>query len=260
MQDGDPRLEPFPATQWTVVDLAAESGLHRTAALTELVRRYREPLRSHLIRVRCLEPDQADDFLQGFLTSQVIERGLIRRADRSKGRFRTFILMALNRYVSNQLRQAKAQKRGHGRVSSFNEEMGVAGHEPPPAHMFDVVWARQVLNDAIQRMISDCSLVSRPDLWGVFHARVLRPAFEGIEPLPYGELVRQFDLRSPSQASNTLITAKRMFQRSLRAVIAEYEPDQSAIDRELMELRQILSRPTSGTTARALAQETPPKR
>lgn len=236
-------LEPFPATEWTLVARAGESGHPRRPALAELVRRYQEPLRSHLICIRRIDPNEAADLLQGFLTSQVVERGLIRRAERSKGRFRTFILMALDRFVKNRFREARAAKRAPDRAATLDEHADFAHPGAAPADSFDAAWARQVLNDAIARMQRDCAMTGRPDLWGVFEARILRPAFERVEPLPYSELVRQFNLGSPSQASNVLITAKRMFQRCLTAVIAEYEPDAAAIEREILELRDIVSRP-----------------
>jgi hypothetical protein len=236
-------LEPFPATEWTLVARAGESGRPHPAALAELVRRYQEPLLSHLVCIRRINPDQAADLLQGFLTSQVVERGLIRRAERAKGRFRTFVLLALDRYVKNRFREARAAKRAPDRAATLDEHADFAHRGAAPGDLFDAAWARQVLNDAIGRMQRDCSLTGRPDLWGVFEARIVRPAFERVEPLAYSELVRQFNLGSPSQASNVLITAKRMFQRCLTAVIAEYEPDAAAIDREILELREILSRP-----------------
>lgn len=236
-------LEPFPATEWTLVARAGEGGRPRGAALAELVRRYHEPLRSHLIWIRRINPDHAADLLQGFLTSQVVERGLVRRAERSKGRFRTFILLALDRYVKNRFREARAAKRAPDRAAALDERADFAHCGPAPVDPFDAAWARQVLNEAIQCMQRECSLSERPDVWGVFEARIMRPAFERAKPLSYNELVRQFNLSSPSQASNVLITAKRMFQRCLSAVIAEYEPDAAAIEREVLELREILSRP-----------------
>jgi hypothetical protein len=54
--------------------------------------------------------------------------------------------------------------------------------------------------------------------------------------------VEKFGFRSPTEASNALVTAKRMFVRALRAVVAEYARDENGIDREIEELRAILSR------------------
>src|SRR4051794_40728709 len=92
-------LEPFPSTHWTLVGHAGKSsGELKRQALGTLLTRYMGPLRSHLVQRQRLARDRADDYLQGFLVSQVMERDLIARAEQEKGRFRSFLLIALDRY------------------------------------------------------------------------------------------------------------------------------------------------------------------
>lgn len=43
------------------------------------------------------------------------------------------------------------------------------------------------------------------------------------------------------QASNALTTVKRMFERTFRAVVQEYAGDERDVDREIAELRKILT-------------------
>ena len=86
------------------------------------------------------------------------------------------------------------------------------------------------------------SVANVADVWGVFECRLLAPMLDGAEPMPYEALVERFALRSPAQASNVLITGKRMFERALRAVVGEYAADEAEVDEEIAELRQILSR------------------
>ena len=111
---------------------------------------------------------------------------------------------------------------------------------------FDIAWARQVLARAIDQMRAECVRSDRADLWGVFECRILGPLLDGTEPLEYQALVERFGLASPAQASNVLMTGKRMFARSLRSVVAEYERDESEIDAEIADLRKILSRAGAG--------------
>ena len=66
---------------------------------------------------------------------------------------------------------------------------------------------------------------------------VLDPALDGSEPEPYDRLIKRFGFASPAVASNALVTAKRMFERNLRAVVGEYAGDNSDVDREIAELR-----------------------
>ena len=78
-------------------------------------------------------------------------------------------------------------------------------------------------------------------MWGVFECRVAEPTLQGSPPADYAELVRRFHLQSPSQASNVLMTGKRMYARALRAVVGEYAEDRQEIESEIEELRQILA-------------------
>jgi hypothetical protein len=90
-------------------------------------------------------------------------------------------------------------------------------------------------------MESQCQASARPDIWGVFAARLLEPIFEEAKPAAYEELVSRFGFQSPGQAANVLITAKRMFARFLRSVVGEYVAAESEIEAELNELQAILA-------------------
>ena len=56
------------------------------------------------------------------------------------------------------------------------------------------------------------------------------------------------DCASPSQATNTLVTANRMFVRVLRAVVRDYVASDEEVDEEIVELRRILA--ASGASAK----------
>jgi DNA-directed RNA polymerase specialized sigma24 family protein len=235
-------LHPFPSTHWTLVARAGgDSDEARHAALAELLGRYMPPLRSHLIAAMRLSPDHADDMLQGFLSGPVLEKDLLGRAHEDKGRFRNFLLVALGRYVINQFRDAQAQKRAPEQAQSLETLAEPASPAPAPEETFDLPWARHVLQEALDRMKRHCQTLGRPELWRIFDSRVLRPSLDGTQPPSYTQLMCQVPFDSPSQASNALITAKRMFIRSLRSVIAEYEPDEQQIDAEIADLRRIIS-------------------
>src|SRR3954452_18501690 len=103
----DPYASPFPSTQWSVVGRAG-SGANddaRRRALATLLARYLPALRSYLRAKHRVDPDRADDLVQGFLTDKVLEQDLIRQADRGRGRFRTFLLTALDNYVTSHVRR-----------------------------------------------------------------------------------------------------------------------------------------------------------
>jgi RNA polymerase sigma-70 factor (ECF subfamily) len=237
---------PFPLTRWSLVGRAAGSDgqVRLRAALEELVNRYLPALRAHLILTRRLSPDDADELLQSFVASKVLEQNLFGRADQAQGKFRTFLLAALGNFVIDHVRAAQAKKRSVGKETMQLDEQRsevIDARVEQPSTAFDVAWARQVLDRAQALMRQQCDAEQRPDVWGVFQARVLSPALDGAEPAAYDALVRQFKLASPDQASNVLVTGKRMFTRCLREAVSEYVDD-AEIDQELRELKAIVAR------------------
>ncbi|QDU72565.1 hypothetical protein [Mucisphaera calidilacus] len=234
----------FPATQWTLIGEASGAGDRAREALNSLLANYLPALRSHLIFRKRFRSDEADELLQGFIADKVIERNLLSKADQARGKFRTLLLTALNNYVISVKRAEKAAKRQPGgSLRSIDDEGAEHLGAVEDAHVrtFEVEWARLVLNQTVERVREQCDSSQRPELWGILEMRILRPTLEGSEPTDYDTLVKQFQFKSPMQASNALITAKRMFVRQLREVISAYAQSEDEIDREIEELRDLLS-------------------
>jgi hypothetical protein len=211
-------------------------------ALGELLARYLAPLRAHLVLHKRLPPELADDLLQSFVSDRVLEQELVRSAVREKGRFRTFLLVALDRFVSNHFRDSNRKCRSPGPSASLEDAAAAADSSPGPSEEFDLAWAREVILQAAQQMRDSCLASGRSDLWRIFEARVLGPTLHGAQPQSYEELAAQFALPSAHAASNLMITGKRMFARSLRGVVGEYIADESDVEQEIADLRSILSR------------------
>jgi DNA-directed RNA polymerase specialized sigma24 family protein len=239
--------DAFPMTPWSLVARAATDGTEGAAAtmreaLGTLLQRYLPALRAHLILHRRIAPDLADDLLQSFVSRKVLEQRLIARSDRTRGRFRSFLLKALDHYVIDQLRQQKSRGGAPSQLDEMQElDLADDDAEAQPSQAFDRAWAKEVVAEAVRRMRAECQRTSRPDVWGVFEHRVLAPSLHGAEPLPYEQLVKTYALDSPAQASNVLMTAKRTFARMLRGVIAESAEDDAEIEQDLRDLKQILA-------------------
>ena len=76
-----PGRRVFQTTVWT--DVFRAQG--KAAALGTLLERYRRPLLAHLIRVKRMPADQAEDLVQGLFADQFIERNLIEKVNSGKG-------------------------------------------------------------------------------------------------------------------------------------------------------------------------------
>jgi RNA polymerase sigma-70 factor (ECF subfamily) len=242
--DAQEDFRDLPPTDWSLVAQAGlpdeQTGLE---SLNELVSRYRPALKAHLVLKKNFPPAQADDLIQGFLSAKVLEGGLVSHADPKRGKFRTILLTALDRYVISEIRRDGAKKRSpeQGFVSLDDYSVQFVTDEAP-SDPFDVAWAHEIIREALGRVKAECTASGRTAYWSVFDCRVVAPILDGVEPLPYEHVVVRFGFKSPTEASNALVTAKRMFVRALRSVVAEYATDEAGINGEIEELRAILSR------------------
>src|SRR5262245_22829494 len=148
----------FPATRWSQVMLAGEglsTGAHR--ALEQLCQAYWQPIYGFLRR-KGLAPHDAEDLTQQFFF-RLLQRNSIANADRSKGRFRSFLLGALNYFLTDELRKTSAQKRGGALMpfaADFSEAEARYLQEPDPdltpEQMYDRRWAASLLQQAFDSL------------------------------------------------------------------------------------------------------------
>ena len=234
----------FPTTHWSQVALAADLDPRvKREALGCLLREYLPAFEAHLRHVLRQPADRADDLLQGFVCDQVVAADLLADADRGRGRFRTFLLTALDRYVARVWRTETAGKRAPaGGIASVDDCSNLKSAALPASDAFDLAWARQVVTRALEQMRVECQQSGREQLWELFRCRTVAPLFDGTAAPRYQELVRRFGFESPSQASNALVTAKRMFARVLRSIVGEYSSGREEIERELTDLLDVFAK------------------
>jgi RNA polymerase sigma-70 factor (ECF subfamily) len=227
-------INPFPPTHWSLVERAAQTDPDgRRKALDALLRLYLPALRAHLRIARRLSSSDADDLLQGFVADKVVESGLVGRADVAKGRFRSFLLVALDRYIVSQRRHDRAAKRGGNSAASHPVDLAnAAAPNGEPSDAFDTAWAREIVAEAKRRMESACCGHGRADVWTVFTQHIATLPVKN----PTGAA------RHSKKESNLLVTAKRAFRRAVRSVIADYVRDEHEIDDEIRDLKRALAR------------------
>ena len=241
------RFAPFPTTRWSLVGRAALPGsANGPLALGELCQIYLPALRAHLVGPMRVEENRADDLLQGFLTDKVIEQNVLAAADPKRGKFRTFLLTALERFAIDAHRHETARKRAPAsKMLDVDDHAERVVEHVDPSEAFDRAWATTVLGEVMRRMRAEAEATERPHLWGIFEARMLLPITDGTPPPSHEDLAKQWSLDSPTQSANALGSAKRLFTRTFRAVVAEYAADESEVDSEIRELWEIFARPTT---------------
>ncbi len=240
----DDGFQLFPTTHWSLVMRAgADPSVAQRDALGDLLRRYEGAFRTFVMTRHRLPRERAEDLVQGFILSRVLERNLLARADAGRGKFRNFVMTALERYAVDQFREAAALKRAGDRagvdVQAYQDALpGPADGDPAAA--FDASWASAAVRQSVERMRA-ATEVTRPDLWGVFSDRLLGPAFDGAEPTAYADLIARLGFADEAKAASGLQTAKRIFARILRGVVAEYALTADDVDQEIDDLKAALA-------------------
>jgi DNA-directed RNA polymerase specialized sigma24 family protein len=154
----------FPATEWTKVLHATLGDAAGRAALESLYERYLDPLKAF---IRWQGSHDVDDAAQEFFL-YLMESGVLHRADRNRGRFRTFLLTVLRRWLRDVRRGAAAQKRGGGTPAlSIDDAPEIAGLEDEGAAAFDREWAVSVMEGALSRVAEEVRIQRGPEAWEV---------------------------------------------------------------------------------------------
>ncbi len=235
-----PHTSLFPRTDWAELGRAAVA---ETESLDRLIRRYWQPLRIFLLATFPGLKDQADLLLQDFAEDKMLQEGWLRRADQNRGRFRDFLKTSLRHFVLDRLNRAEVKNP----PVSLDDLVLELPQPDAPSEAFDLAWARAVLAETLQRMEQDCRRPGddqprRGYIWELFRLRLLEPIFNDAEVPAYDELITRFDLKSPTDASNTLLSAKRIFKAHLGRVIKEYAGQDAAAAAEIQSLEAFLVR------------------
>jgi hypothetical protein len=214
----------------------------RVGALDAIVEIYRPVLVQFLVSRLRMPVERAEDFTQAFLVEKLLHQNVVPQASAGKGRFRSFILKVFTNFVKSRLREEQAVKRRHDSPDAvrLDDLPEFLSNTPLMSEVFDTLWARQLLARTIERVQAECLEKRREDLWQVLEDRVIGPAIDNTPSMPYDQFVARFGLRSPSEASNLLITAKRMFVRVLRETVRETVADAREVEPEIRELKRVL--------------------
>lgn len=148
----------FLTTHWSVVLAAGrDDSIQGRIALERLCENYWYPLYAFVRRLGH-SPHDAEDLVQSFF-STCIEKNYFGAVEQGRGRFRTFLLVALKRFLANEWDKAHAQKRGGTHIvislDSFTAEQRYA-LEPVDSlsadKLYDRRWALTLLDRVVARL------------------------------------------------------------------------------------------------------------
>jgi RNA polymerase sigma factor (sigma-70 family) len=218
----------FPATRVSLLaGIASASASERHRALERIVQAYWKPVYKYVRLKWKRSHDDAKDLTQGFFAAAA-EKEYLAAFDSSKGRFRTFLRVCVDRFVSKTASAEKAVKRGGAVIAldfeSAEHELAGAGGIDDVERWFEREWARSIFDGAIL------------ELRGRAHeplAKTRLAVFEGydlVDPAErpsYAALAQQLGIK-PTDVTNHLAAVRR----ELRVLVLETLRELTASDEE----------------------------
>lgn len=241
-----PGRSSFQTTHWSVIQAAkTDDHTRRQTVVGNLMTTYWKPVYCYL-RKKGYSSETAKDLTQGFFCEIIFGRGLVHKADRTKGRFRTFLLTALDRYtVSVRRRQTRRKAMPKGGIVELAPDELVDVQVPQaagtPEQAFDFQWAADVLDAVLSEVREEYCSTERTAFWELFHLRVLAPIYENAESPPMAEICARLGIDNEAKASNMIVTVKRRFRAVLKRRVRDLVSSDVEAEEELNDIFRILS-------------------
>ena len=231
----------FLTTHWSLFEDVNQSEDDRARALIgSLLKRYWKPVYCYLRR-RGFDNEDAKDLTQGFFHQVVLGRQLIRKADRSKGRFRNFLLTALNRYLLS----VKHVEKAHKRIPK-DKLVPLEGIDPnnvprispelTPEDSFHYAWISSLLERVLEEVEAQCYNDGKMVHWQIFRDRVLQPILDNTDPPSMTMTCQHYGIEDGITISNMTVTVKRRLQKVLRRHLRDLVTSEEEIEEEFQDV------------------------
>jgi len=240
-------LGSFQATHWTAIERAGSGNdMCNLNLVNDLLRAYWKPVYCYL-RHKGHNNERAKDLTQGFFQEVVLGRKLIQQADRRKGRFRTLLLRALDRYLVSIHRKETARKRiPQDKLISLEgdnfPELPKAINNLTSDDIFHYTWVCELLDRLLEEVEIECLHRGMSMHWNLFRDRVLNPIITRTEPPRLEELCHKYGIASTVKASSMIFSVKRRFRYAMKRLMRKSVASEVQIDEEMQELIKFLAK------------------
>ncbi len=207
--------------------------------MAELCQTYWFPLYA-FVRRKGNSPQDAEDLTQGFF-ARLLQLDSLSTVRRERGRFRAFLLAAMNHYLADEWGWASAQKRDIRKTVSLDIHAAETRYANEPAdhaspeRLFERQWALTLLETVLQLLCREYAAAGKQAL---FQALRFTITCDGKE-----SYVDQ-GARVGLTAEAARVAAHRLRQRYrqlLREEIAHTVAKEAEVEEELRHLRRILA-------------------
>jgi RNA polymerase sigma factor (sigma-70 family) len=228
----------FVTTRWTIVLTAGRTDTAQAqAALEKLCQTYWYPLYAY-VRRQGHSPEDAQDLTQEFF-ARLIAKNYLGDVDRSKGKFRSFLLASLKHFLANEWDKSRAQKRGGGQtIVSLDAE---TRYRLEPADVvsadkvFERRWALTLLDEVLKRLRDEYAADGKTKLF-----EQLKETLTGERTIPYAKLGDRLGM-TEGAVKMAVHRLRQRYRETLRAEIAETVSGPEEVEEELRHLHAALS-------------------
>jgi RNA polymerase sigma factor (sigma-70 family) len=232
----------FVTTHWSVVLSARKKDSPQSAAALEtLCRTYWYPLYAY-VRRQGHSPHDAQDLTQEFF-ARLLQKDYLKAADKEKGRFRTFLMVALKRFLANEWDRLRAQKRGGGQpllsldTESAEERYRVEPTESATAdRIFERRWALTLLDHTMTRLRQEFTAAGKAQEFT--HLKTCLTAERG--EISYAEIGAALG-QSEATARVAVHRLRKRFRELFREEIAQTVSSAEEIEAEVRYLMGVLA-------------------
>ena len=229
-------------THWSVVLSARRKDSPQSAAALEtLCRTYWYPLYAY-VRRQVHSPPDAQDLTQEFF-ARLLQKDYLKAAAREKGRFRTFLIVALKRFLANEWDRVRAQKRGGGRpLLSLDTELAEQRYRIEPAEsataerVFERRWALTLLDQTMKRLRGEFAATGRAREFDRLKACLTAERGE----ISYAEIAAELG-QSEGTARVAVHRLRKRFREVFREEIAHTVSSAEEIEEEVRYLMGVLA-------------------
>ena len=231
----------FLTTRWSVVLTAQDAASpDAVAALEALCRAYWYPLYVY-VRRSGHDSHDAQDLTQEFF-ARLLEKGWLNSADQERGRFRTFLIVALKRFLAREWHREMTQRRGGGftflDLDTAAAELRYA-REPELAadQAFERRWAMLLLEQTMDRLQAEYERLGRAAQFPALKTWLSAERRE----IPYADLAAQLGC-AEGNARVAVHRIRKRFRELFRATVAETVSGPEEIDAEMQHFATVIAR------------------
>jgi RNA polymerase sigma factor (sigma-70 family) len=236
------KAEVFNTTHWSVVlSATSDSSESSRNALEKLCQTYWYPLYAY-VRRQGRNSHDAQDLTQAFF-ARFLEKNQVQRADRDRGRFRTFLLTSLKNFLIKEWEKQRSWKRG-GRVAfvSWDEETAERRFAEEPADnstpevLFEKRWAATLLENVLVELRREFKAAGKERLFEALKVGIWGEKNNA----SHAEIAEDLGM-TEGAVKMTVHRLRQRYRDQLRQEIAHTVSSPEEVDEELRHLMDVVA-------------------